>query len=197
MNSYFFLFSISSSFIVELTARINRVKGKNRVEFRILHSVEDAEKYRSIRLESLHKSPESFASSYEEERDFSIEKFTSQFQSKDSFTYGAFDKEELVGILTFHQEELSKLKHRAHFGGMYVSTSKRGLGIGRTLMEKSIEKAKSIEGLEQIYLAVVSTNESAKKVYASMGFEVFGREKNGLRLENSIYYDVDYMILYL
>ena len=62
------------------------------MEIRILHSLEDAEKYRSIRLESLHSSPESFASSYEEEKDFSIEQFKNQFQSEDSFTYGAFDK---------------------------------------------------------------------------------------------------------
>lgn len=102
-----------------------------------------------------------------------------------------------MGILTFHQEQLSKLKHRAHFGAMYVSPFKRGAGIGKILMEEAIKKAKSIEGLEQIYLAVVSTNESAKKVYSSLGFEVFGTEKNGLRLENNMYYDVDYMILYL
>ena len=80
---------------------------------------------------------------------------------------------------------------------MYVSPYARGLGIGKTLMEAGIEKAKSIEGLEQIYLAVVSTNESAKKVYSSLGFEVFGTEKKGLRLENNMYYDVDFMILFL
>ena len=37
----------------------------------------------------------------------------------------------------------------------------------------------------------------AKKLYSSLGFEVFGTEKNGLRLENNIYFDVDYMILFL
>ena len=52
---------------------------------------------------------------------------------------------------------------------MYVSPSKRGLGIGKALMEEAIKKAKSIEGLEQVYLAVVSTNESAKKLYSFIG----------------------------
>ena len=80
---------------------------------------------------------------------------------------------------------------------MYVSPSKRGLGIGKALMEEAIKKAKSIEGLEQVYLAVVSTNESAKKLYSLLGFEVFGTEKKGLKLENNIYFDVDFMILYL
>ena len=44
-------------------------------------------------------------------------------------------------------------------------------------MEEAIKKAKGIEGLEQIYLAVVSTNVSAIKLYSLMGFEVFGIEK--------------------
>ena len=167
------------------------------MEIRILTSLEDAEKYRSIRLESLQNSPESFASSYEEEKDFSIEKFKNKFQLNDSFTYGAFENKELVGIITLYKEKLYKLSHRAHIGAMYVSPSKRSLGIGKVLMEEAIKKAKGIEGLEQVYLAVVSTNEPAKKLYSSLGFEVFGTEKKGLRLENNIYFDVDYMILFL
>ncbi|WP_338449415.1 GNAT family N-acetyltransferase [Niallia oryzisoli] len=167
------------------------------MEIRILSSLEDAEKYRSIRLESLQNNPESFASSYEEEKDCSIEKVKNQFQSNDSFSYGAFGNGELVGIITLHKEKLYKLSHRAHIGAMYVSPSKRSLGIGKVLMDEAIKKAKDIEGLEQIYLAVVSTNEPAKKLYSSLGFTVFGTEKNGLRLENNLYYDVDFMILFL
>ncbi len=167
------------------------------MEIRILTSLEDAEQYRGIRLESLQNSPESFASSYEEEKDFSIEKIKNKFQLNDSFTYGAFENSELVGIITLHKENLYKLSHRAHIGAMYVSPSKRSLGIGKVLMEEAIKKAKGIEGLEQVYLAVVSTNEPAKKLYSSLGFEVFGTEKKGLRLENNSYFDVDYMILFL
>ena len=163
----------------------------------MLNSLEDAEKYRSIRLESLKSIPEAFASSYEEEKDFSIEKYKNKLQSNDSSTYGAFEKGELVGIITLYEEKLDKLSHRAHIGAMYVSDSLRGLGIGKALMEEAIEKAKNIEWLEQVYLAVVSTNESAKKLYSSLGFEVFGTEKKGLRLKNNIYFDVDFMILYL
>jgi len=125
------------------------------------------------------------------------EEFKNKLQSKTSFTYGAFNQGELVGIITLYQEKLIKLQHRAHIGAMYVHPSKRGLGIGKALMEEAIKKAKSIEGLEQVYLAVVSTNESAKKMYSLLGFEVFGTEKKGLKLEKNIYFDVDFMILYL
>ncbi|NEU32103.1 GNAT family N-acetyltransferase [bacterium LRH843] len=164
---------------------------------RILTTLEDAEKYRSIRLESLQNSPESFASSYEEEKDLSIEEIMNKFRLDDSFTYGAFENGELVGIITLHRDKLYKLSHRAHIGAMYVSPVKRSFGIGKDLMEEAIKKAKSIKGLEQVYLAVVSTNESAKKLYCSLGFEVFGTEKKGLKLDNNIYCDVDFMILFL
>lgn len=167
------------------------------MEIRTLNSFTDAEKYRRIRLESLKNVPEAFASSYGEEEDLSIEEWTTKLQSKSSFTYGAFAEGELVGIITLYEEELNKLRHRAHIGAMYVSPSQRGLGLGKALMEEAIMKAKRIEGVEQVYLAVVSTNESAKRLYSSLGFEVFGSEKKGLKLENNMYYDVDFMILYL
>lgn len=46
---------------------------------------------------------------------------------------------------------------------MYVSPPKRGLGIGKAIMEEAIKKAKSIEDLEQVYLAVVSTNDKSNR----------------------------------
>ena len=46
----------------------------------ILNSFEDAEKYRSIRLESLKNTHEAFASSYGEEKDLSIEELKNKFQ---------------------------------------------------------------------------------------------------------------------
>ena len=65
-----------------------------------------------------------------------------QIQLNDSFTYGAFENKELVGIITLYKDELNKLSHRAHIGAMYVSPSKRNLGIGKVLMEEAINKAK-------------------------------------------------------
>lgn len=163
----------------------------------MLSTMEDAEKYRVVRLESLQNSPESFASSYEEEENLSVEEILNKFQSDESYTYGAFEGGELVGMITLYKDELNKLSHRAHIGAMYVSPLKRSLGLGKLLLEEAVEKAKSIKGLEQVYLAVVSSNKSAKKLYRSLGFEVFGTEKKGLRLNNNTYYDVDFMILYL
>lgn len=166
------------------------------MEIRLLN-VADVEKYRSIRLEALLHHPESFASSYKEEKNQPIEFFEKKFQMKNTFTLGAFEDSELVGIITFIKEEKYKLRHRANIVSMYVSPTNRGLGIGRALMEKVIQEAKDTKGVEQLYLTLVSNNISAKKLYSTLGFEIFGTEKRALKLENNMYLDEDHMVLFL
>lgn len=86
-----------------------------------------------------------------------------KFQTDTSYTYGAFTKQKLMGVLTLYKEPHYKLQHRVHIGAMYVSSSQRGSGMVRALMAEVIAKAKELPGIEQIYLAVVSTNTATKK----------------------------------
>ena len=60
----------------------------------------DAEAYLGKRLEGLKNTPEAFGSSYEEEKDHPIEKYKRKFQSNNSFTLGAFQDTQLVGVVT-------------------------------------------------------------------------------------------------
>ena len=69
------------------------------MEIRLLKS-SDAESYLRIRLEALQNSPEAYATSYQEEKDQIAEKYKSRFQSKELFTFGAFDKGKLIGAIT-------------------------------------------------------------------------------------------------
>ncbi|MBZ5752439.1 GNAT family N-acetyltransferase [Metabacillus rhizolycopersici] len=165
------------------------------MEIKILKPT-DAENYRRIRLEALQNSPEAFASSYEEEKDQPVEKYKNNFQSKDSFTFGAFESGKLVGVVTLVKEKLYKLRHRANIIAMYVTSGKRGFGIGKALLSEAIKKANCLEGIEQVYLTVVTTNESAKRLYSSIGFEAFGSEKRALKLDNT-YFDEEHMVLFL
>lgn len=75
---------------------------------------------------------------------------------------------------------------------MYVSQDMRGNGLGRLLMLELIRKAKDCDGLEQINLTVVSNKESAKQLYRSVGFEIYGVERNALKY-NGQYFDEDFM----
>ncbi|MDM5250051.1 GNAT family N-acetyltransferase [Lysinibacillus sp. G4S2] len=165
------------------------------MDIRFLTAV-DAEVYRNLRLEGLQNNPEAFGSSFEEEKDYPIEMFANRFESQGSYTLGAFDQGELVGVATLVQENKLKLKHKAGIFAVYVSPKKRGLGIGKKLMVEAINKAKELKGVEQLNLTVVSTNASAKRLYCSLGFEVFGTEKRALKIGQR-YFDDDYMVLFL
>ena len=157
----------------------------------------DAEDYLLLRLEALTKNPDAFASSYEEEKDQLAEQYKSSFATPtNAFTFGAFEDTELIGVVTLVKEELIKLKHRANIVAMYTKPEKRGNGVGKALVSKVIEKAEKLEGIEQIYLTVVTTNAPAKNLYSSCGFEVFGKEKRALKFDNT-YYDEDHMVFYL
>ncbi|WLR44361.1 GNAT family N-acetyltransferase [Bacillus carboniphilus] len=157
---------------------------------------QDAENYLYLRLEALLNNPESFASSYEEEKTRSIEKYKKRFESSGSYTYGAFQNDELIGVVTLVEERSVKLSHRATIVAMYVSSSRRGLGIGKNLMKRAIQKARELERIEQIYLTVVSTNNAARSLYSSLGFEVYGIDKRALKV-NGIYFDEELMVLFL
>ncbi|MFA1822098.1 N-acetyltransferase family protein [Virgibacillus oceani] len=159
--------------------------------------IDDAQNYLSLRLEALQNSPYAFASSYEEEKDDAAEKYRVRFHAaKNSFTFGAFKGTQLAGVITLVSEQKVKLKHRANIVAMYVKPEERGKGIGKALINEAIQKARSMGGIEQLYLTVVTSNEAAKKLYSSMGFEVFGKEEKALKIDD-VYYDEAWMVLFL
>ena len=79
--------------------------------------------------------------------------------------------------------------------GMGVLPSHRGQGIGRRLLEATIEGA-SKSGLEKIELSVYARNTAAINLYRKLSFEEEGIKKRG-RLADGIYDDVLLMALHL
>jgi RimJ/RimL family protein N-acetyltransferase len=165
------------------------------MEIRQLHG-NDAEMYRLLRHEALLKSPEAFSSSYEDEMYYEEQEYRQRLDSKFTYTFGAFNEGQLVGVVTLVPEGKVKLKHRANIFAMYVTPSQRGQGIGRFLMKKAIQQAAELTNVEQIYLTVNGSNEPAKKLYASLGFETYGVDKKAMRIDG-IYHDEDLMMIFL
>ncbi|MDQ0188882.1 GNAT family N-acetyltransferase [Alicyclobacillus cycloheptanicus] len=157
----------------------------------------DAEVYQALRLSALKNNPEAFGSTYEREVEFSVETVAERVKPLDGkFTLGAFDdREVLVGMVTCMRESGLKTAHKGNVFGMYVSPEARGRGFGKSLILELINKARD-DGLEQINLTVVSSNEHAKKLYQSVGFQVYGVERNALKY-NRQYFDEDLMVLFL
>lgn len=158
---------------------------------------EDAVSYRALRLRSLQENPEAFLVTYDSEVSKPIEEIQHKLQpSSKRFTLGCFDKQELVGMVTFVREQHLKTIHKGNIYAMYVSPTCRGEKIGKALITALIARARLFEGLEQIGLTVISDNIAAKQLYGSLGFTACGVERNALKYKGQ-YWDEERMVLRL
>ncbi len=164
------------------------------IKIRLLNE-NDAVKYKEKRIEALQNHPEAFSSSVEEEMEYSIEVHASRLRAVNAYTFGAFEEDKLVGVVTLVTEIKRKLKHRSDIFAMYVTPQVRRYGVGKQLMNAAIEKAKEIGGVEQVYLTVSSNNTAAKNLYESIGFKLIGNDPRSMKIDDN-YIGEDMMALY-
>ena len=159
----------------------------------------DAEMFRVLRLRALREHPEAFGASYDEALATPIESMAARLRHDKTwphnFVLGAFtDAGVLIGMIGFVRQPGEKVRHKGAIWGMYVARESAGCGAGRALMERAIVMARQQPGLEQIALAVVSTNDAARRLYQSVGFVVYGVEPRALKVDGE-YIDEDLMVL--
>jgi ribosomal protein S18 acetylase RimI-like enzyme len=158
----------------------------------------DAAAYRDLRLRGLKMNPEAFGSSYEESSEQDIEVFRQRIPEPDSenVMFVAEEDGQFLGTVSLVRETFLKMKHKAYIYGVYVDAHARGRGIGRLLMQRTIDHARQLQGLRQLVLSVMTTNMAALNLYQSLGFTIYGTEPAAL-FANGIFYDEHNMILYL
>ena len=88
-----------------------------------------------------------------------------------------------------------KVAHRARFG-ISMLQEYWGMGIGRALMEASVDCARRA-GYAQLELEVVADNERALSLYRRTGFEEYGRNPRGYRSAAAGYQELVHMRLEL
>lgn len=159
-------------------------------------SESDAMAFRTLRRERLQQEPYAFAESLEEHDSISVETIAARLRhsSGENFVVGAFEGDELVGMAGFSRSPRRKSRHKGTIWGVYVRASARGKGAGRALLTALIDRARG--EVEQIYLSVSVGQVAAKRLYESLGFEVFGRERHALKVDG-VYVDEDHMVLWL
>ena len=145
----------------------------------------DALSYRDIRLEGLLTEPASFGSDHAREVGRTEPEWASQLGA--NFTFGVFEGNDLVGVATFVPEKMEKVKHRAHVVAVYVKPKARGKGASRALFEILIESAR--REVLQLHLVVTMHNERARRFYEHFGFQIYGTDPRGLKVDGRFYDD--------
>ncbi|QMU28466.1 GNAT family N-acetyltransferase [Adhaeribacter radiodurans] len=116
----------------------------------------------------------------------------------ESFTLAAItEQQELMGVVSFERETSRNMRHKALLYRMYVSKQFAGNGIGKFLIQNTLDRARQLPGLEQVFLTVIASNVKAKSLYSSFGFEQFSHEKNAIKTSAGIYYHEEQMVLFL
>jgi len=99
---------------------------------------------------------------------------------------GAFEGGRLLASAGVLREETPKRRHLVLIWGVYVTPAARGRGLGRAVMIGAIERARSWsragDPVAAVELAVNERAVAAQRLYASMGFRMWGREPEALRL---------------
>ena len=160
----------------------------------------DALEYRTLRLRALKEYPTVFSASYEVERDWPPERFADRLPetpgSRDSFMLGCFVEGDLVGSLGFFRYEGPKLLHIGRIVAVHVASEQQGNGYGQAMFAAALERARRVPGLALIELTATTTNERAKSLYASFGFEICGTTPRAMSVEGE-YIDEHLMVLKL
>jgi len=84
--------------------------------------------------------------------------------------FGAFEGEELLGFVELSRESWNG---RMRIANIWVAEERRGQGVGRALMERAVEAARSA-GCRAMVLETQSCNDPAIRFYLANGFYLIG-----------------------
>jgi ribosomal protein S18 acetylase RimI-like enzyme len=159
---------------------------------------EDAAAFRALRLRALLEEPIPFTATYEEEVRDSVQEVAARLAAGTAGTgvLGAFRVDALVGTLGFYRHAHTKARHRVSLWAMYVAPELRRRGIGRALLDEAIAHLRTVGDVEQVELAVVPTEEPARRLYVARGFESQGVLRRAVR-DGERYLDQELMVLRL
>ncbi|MEI9886764.1 MAG: GNAT family N-acetyltransferase [Rhizomicrobium sp.] len=139
----------------------------------------DAEAVRAVRLEGLKAHPENFGADHDREAAQTLDWWKKRIAGGGGF--GAWEADELVGVISFWRHGEKKHAHQGVIGGFYVRPGHRGKGIGDALMKAALEEA--TKSVEHVTLTVTAANAGAIRLYERNGFMTVGRLIASIRVD--------------
>ncbi|TDQ82259.1 ribosomal protein S18 acetylase RimI-like enzyme [Dongia mobilis] len=149
--------------------------GRNDQTIRIQRlTPDDADLFRTIRLEALRTTPLAFCASHDVEAAEPAAAFAGRLQR--NAVFGAFAGDDVIGMAGFSLSE--KNPGRGLVWGMYVRPDRQGQGIGARLLAAVMDHARDL--VETLGLSVVAENDGARALYERHGFRETGSQSRHL-----------------
>ena len=142
----------------------------------------DGPAYRALRLRALRDHPDAFTSSYEEDVQQPMQVSFTRLASPLYAFWGAWQGDELYGMVGLEHEQRAKNRHKGTVIGMYVTPEVAGQGVGRALLQALMAHARQA-GIASLVLTVTEGNAHAQRLYAGAGFRSFGIEPDAIRVQ--------------
>ena len=132
---------------------------------------DDASAYRALRLAGITELPAAFCTTHAAESGLPLAQIAERLRvTSYQIIFGAFDKEQLIGIAGLRREPIAVVHDKASLWSVYVASQARGRGAGRQLVQAAIAHACSVPQLARVRLAVAQDNYAALTLYLACGF---------------------------
>jgi ribosomal protein S18 acetylase RimI-like enzyme len=142
---------------------------------------------RAIRLEALRLEPAAYSSSYEETLARPDEHWRQRLANDQSVHLLARAQNRPIGMVGGYLGSDEGDDSVAVVFGMYVASEHRGRGIGRLLLTSLIDRLSAFPQITTIRLGVTETQDPARRLYESVGFQVVGKTEEGIVVDDRWY----------
>lgn len=142
----------------------------------------DAFLHRTLRIEAIVTTPYTFAEEVSQAMARSVsDHATSLAPSSDTWTFGAFQGDELVGMAALTRKR-PPFEYIAKLSSVFVKEPHRGSGVAGELIA-TVEEVARDRGIARITLAVAAKNTAARRFYERLSYSAYGVEPCAMRLE--------------
>jgi ribosomal protein S18 acetylase RimI-like enzyme len=138
-------------------------------------------------LEALRSEPAAYSSSYEETLARPDEHWQQRLANDRSVHLLARAKRRPIGMVGGYLGSDEGDESVAVVFGMYVTSEHRGRGIGRLLLTSLLDRLSTFPGITTIRLWVTETQDPARRLYESVGFQVVGKTEERIVVDDQQY----------